>query len=414
MNINEATEKRLAYISEMDSILKTAERQDRDMTEPEQNRFDELEAACDKIDAQFPTAGRAVQPDGPRGNVPGTHNIPQGASVWESSNGKKYIGYKPEHKIADYNGAQLPDGVSASDLSFGRYIRGLITGNWNQAEAERAVMQAAGTTTTNSAGAYLVPDPLSAQYWDLARANAVVFQAGATTIPMDSSTLDVARLSADPTVATKAEGVAFDASDATWERVTLTAHTAGVYSLISNELAQDCMNVQIFEQTLAKALANKIDYYALRGSGSAEPTGIVNYSGVNAVSSVGSPNWLDVLNAMKLNMADNGSKQGSYVISPATWYSLWALLSNSEANNHVGAPPVISENLTEYVTSQIADANAVVGDFTKCVVGMRQGISVEVSTDYKFAENQTAIKATARFDIALSIPNHLCVLSGIS
>ena len=170
----------------------------------------------------------------------------------------------------------------------------------------------------------------------------------------------------------------------------------------------------MFSHILAAALADKIDYYALRGSGSAEPLGIINYSGTNTIAAVGTPDYLDVLNGMQLNMADNAQMRGSLVINPAGWYSLNANLEDSKVNAHVKKPSAVLENITDYVTSQIPAANAVIGDFSKVILGMRQDIMVEVSKDSKFAEHSLQIKATARIDIALSQPAHLCVMSGLS
>ena len=69
-------------------------------------------------------------------------------------------------------------GLIPSDqpLSFDRYLKGLATGNWENAEHERVL--SAGTLT---AGGHLVPTPLSSGVIDLARNQTRVFQAARTT-----------------------------------------------------------------------------------------------------------------------------------------------------------------------------------------------------------------------------------------
>jgi HK97 family phage major capsid protein len=63
-------------------------------------------------------------------------------------------------------------------LSFDKYLRGMATGRWDDADHERALAEA-----TTGAGGALVPSPLSARVIDLARNKTVVFRAGAQTVP---------------------------------------------------------------------------------------------------------------------------------------------------------------------------------------------------------------------------------------
>jgi HK97 family phage major capsid protein len=78
-------------------------------------------------------------------------------------------------------------------FSLGKYVRGIITGEWRGAE-RRAMSEGSG-----GAGQYLVPSPLAAGIIDKARNASVLFRAGARTIPMDNQTLSMARLATDPT-----------------------------------------------------------------------------------------------------------------------------------------------------------------------------------------------------------------------
>src|SRR3954468_10363228 len=84
-------------------------------------------------------------------------------------------------------------GQATPELSLRKYLRGMVTGEWDGADAERRAM-AEGVLGT---GGYMLPAPLSAQIIDLARNQTRVLQAGAGLVPMPNKTLDMARWEQD-------------------------------------------------------------------------------------------------------------------------------------------------------------------------------------------------------------------------
>jgi HK97 family phage major capsid protein len=135
---------------------------------------------------------------------------------------------------AQQRGMFEPPAAGERAPSFDRYLRGIVTGNWDGAEQERALSE--GTLT---AGGHLVPTPLSARVIDLARNATQVFRAGAITVPMTAQTLKLARLTSEGTPAWKSENAAISAADMVFDSVTFTARTMVRLVQLSVELFED-------------------------------------------------------------------------------------------------------------------------------------------------------------------------------
>jgi len=383
----------------------------------EQNRLED-EQAGGRLDANVMVVENAEHAAG-IGNRPrlrpGVTGEPE---RWADQDGRIHLALGPQHSLLDYaKGLHFPAGTTRQDLrgSFGRMLRAKVTGTWKGAEFEREIM-ASGSTTDNTNAGYLVPNPVASWVIDLARAKSVLISAGVRVVPMDSSTLDIARVSDDPTVQVKGENDAFEDASTLFDLISLSTYTIGVYATFSRELIADAPNApDIIEETFVKALASKFDYYGLAGSGSQEPLGIIGHAGAaNTITSVGSPGWTDWLNAMKMLYAFNETPV-STIYSPATWYSLQSLLINSEAEHYATAPKPVAD-LQHLVTTHCPDANSVTGDFSQMLMGLRQDISVEVSTEAgdTFKKHQVAVKATLRGNFNRTRANAFITMTGIS
>jgi HK97 family phage major capsid protein len=93
------------------------------------------------------------------------------------------------------------------DINAGRCLHAILSNDFSQvSDDERQMLAAHGGSDT--AGGYLLPTPLSEIFVDLARSASVVMRAGATTLPMTTSELLIARLDSDPTATWRGETVA--------------------------------------------------------------------------------------------------------------------------------------------------------------------------------------------------------------
>lgn len=325
-----------------------------------------------------------------------------------------------EQRMTDWLGSRGAIADEDRDLSFGRYVRGVVTGDWTDAERERRAM-AEGTL---SAGGYAVPTPLAAGIIDRARALARVFQAGARTVPMESQTLSLARLTGDPTASWVAENGAITASDATLDQVKFSAFTLVSLVRASRQLIEDSQNISdALDNAFAQIIALEIDRVALRGAGTTEPLGVLGTTGVQSVS-MGTnggtlTSWDKVNNAYRLVRDANFEPNGSMILAPRTVESIDNMKDTT--NQPLRRPPSL-ENATLLSTTQVpvtdtqgtaTNASAIyLGDWSQVVVGVRSQLSITLQERY--SDNfQLGFMVAWRGDVQLFHPEGLAVVKGI-
>ncbi len=328
-----------------------------------------------------------------------------------------------DQRVAELVASNAP----GHDLSMGRYLQGIVTGDWGDVDPQVKAM----SVGQDAAAGYLVPAPLSAAIIDRARNASVAFQAGALTVPMDSSTLTVARLATDPVPAWKEENASIASSDATFEAVILTAKTLSCIVKGSVELFEDAQNIEgTIEDSLGKALALELDRVALRGSGAAgEPAGVLSQAGVTITSAVGSPaDYVKFADDPTRTLRDaNAAEPFTFIAAPRTFQSLDKLVTGiSGDKTRLAAPPAWSA-YRRLSTAAIPinlgggtnESQAFVGDFSQLIVGMRTQLTIEATRvggdagGGAFSSLQVWIRAYLRADIALRHPAHFVVLDGV-
>ena len=308
-------------------------------------------------------------------------------------------------------------------LSFDRYLRGLATGNWTDAEHERALSE--GTLT---AGGHLVPTPLSSRVIDLARNQTRVMQAGAVTVPMTAQTLKLARLTSEGAPAWHAENAAITDADMVFDSVTFTARTLTRVVKLSVELFEDAdpSSEDVIARAFAAQLALELDRVALRGSGTPpEPDGIVNQAGVtitthgaNGALITNYDFHLDAVGAVRnANFEPNAQIQ-----APRTATSL-SKLKEATTNAYM-APPAGLADIPRLNSKQVP-INLTVGTSTDCseiytaqwdqlLVGIRTDFTLQFLRERFLADNlQYAFLAYLRADIQLAQPAAFVVDTGV-
>jgi len=373
------------------------------------------------LDARLAVLDDLAKRRGPTDKVPGIAGPAAAPAIRE---GEVRV-LAPGDKLADVASRSLPEGIRADELSLGRAIRALVLNDWSQAKAERAVM----VEGTSGLGGILVPEPMSASVLDLARNKAVVMQAGASTIPMTSSTLKLCKTTQDVTAYWRAEGTAITASDMAFESMTMTAKVLAALVTVSVELLEDAGNVQgLIEASIAQALALELDRVALFGSGtSPEPLGLYGTSGVQTVdmgatAGAAFTNFDPFINAQG-KLLNVNAVPGAIVYAPRTATAL-ALLKDT--TNQPLVAPAGYASATKLTSNQIpvnqthgTASNASVaftGEWNNLLVGMRTGLTLEASRVAgadAFSKMLVAIRCYLRADIAVARPNHFAMITGI-
>lgn len=309
------------------------------------------------------------------------------------------------------------------NLSIGRYIKALISGDWSQAPAELKAMG----TATGGAGGYLVPRPLAAQVLDLARAKTRVMEAGATIVPMESSTLRVAKIAGDPSPAWHVENASdVQVEDATIGAVEFTARTLPIIVKISRELVEDGQGVDAaISMSLAGAFALELDRVALFGSGTApEPRGLANTPGLSTiVQGTGNGAKLTSYAPLVAAIGDVWSRNfepTAGILSPRELTTLAQLIT---ADGQPAQPPPVVDKLPWLMTNQVPTSQTVgtstnassifVGDWSKLLIGVRSTFQIELLKEKYVDSWSYAFSASLRADIQVADIGAFCEIQGI-
>lgn len=291
-------------------------------------------------------------------------------------------------------------------LSFGKTIRGLITGDWKDSEAEKRTLG-----TASSGGGYFIPDMVSANVITMALNKSRIMEAGAYVTPMDNKTLTIPRIASMPVTEWKAENAAFTGNtDMNFEGIQLSARTVVAIIKMSYELAADSLNaVETIENAIAQSIGLAMDLAALSGAGGTEPTGILNTSDILeedlASSAISNYNFLS--SAYYKLQAEN--EIATALIAPSAMFADLDLLKDK--NNNPLQPPLSYANYMKLSSNQLTN-NAVMGDFKHLIIGIRNQIQIDIANtnglDAAFKNLQVWIRAFVRMDVGIKRPAGFC------
>lgn len=314
--------------------------------------------------------------------------------------------------------AQARSGISdhLRGMNAGQFLRAMIVNDKTDAE-RRALAEA-----TDSAGGYTVPDVLSAELIDKARADSVVMRAGARTVPLTSDSNTIAKVLTDPTPAWRAEAGAVANSDGTFGAVTLTPRSLAVSVDISSELMADSLNLgTALPNILAAAMAVELDRVALVGSGTApEPRGIANTVGIGTFAQDAAiASYANLSKARTGILTANRGPVSAYIMHPRDEGTFVDLTDTTD--QPLMAPKAVSEIPILTTTSMPVDGGAgsdestiIAGNFSRLLVGIRSGIQVELFKGPKYISNlQYTMVAHLRADIAVEDPGAFYTLTGV-
>jgi HK97 family phage major capsid protein len=422
MNLREIRAKRDAHLNTARNIIQKAESEGRPMTEAEVRDFKGLEAKVADLNGTLECGSklgemradleRSIGPIVPGGDGNGMAYVPR------NTNPGEVRAYKPNEAISEsrWQGPGL-----------GAYIRGCATGNWSGAEELRALAE--GSTP----GSYLVPTPLAGYAIDLVRNQAQVMRAGALTIPLESQTLKVARLTTDVQANWKSENSAITFSDANFDTVTFTAQMLVAGSKFSIELFEDSLpNIDtLVTNSITKSLALALDYAALYGSGTApQPRGVRNQSGVTVVD-LGT-NGYTLVDYSKFSAAISTLMGANFQGPFSAIYSARTAgeLDNLQDTLHqpLRQPDLVAA-MRKFVSNQVPNnltkgsantaSDAFVGAFDNLMIGMRTGMVMEISrvaadsSGSAFTNAQCWVRSYLRADVQLAHPTAFVCLNGL-
>ncbi len=393
-----------------------------DLSDDENARLDALRGEVAGYDKRLEVLDDLAKRRGVESKTP---KIEVQNSPLTANNGEVRI-LRPNESFAAATRSELPDGIKPEELSLGRFLRGIVTGDWTGAEAEKRMAMAEGTS---SLGGALVPTPLSSKIIDLSRNAAVIFQAGASTVPMTANTLKLAKVDGDLTGYWRAENAAITESEMAFSPLTFTVKALAALCRISIELLEDAEGVNaIIENSIAQALALELDRAALFGSGSgAEPTGLYGYAGVQEIDM--GENGAAITDYGKFSLAaqkvyEKNGVPGAFVYSPRTWGTLDTLMNAVTGDPLVApasfqaAPKLVSNQVpNDLVHGTAANASAIfTGEWPNLLVGLRNSLTIEASRvagSDSFSKMQVMIRAYLRADMQLARTDKFVKITGV-
>lgn len=352
----------------------------------------------------------------------------------EDANGRKKIIIPATAKIG---GLQFIKGDDADHRAFkaGNFFLASLFGNAKAAEWCRengVVVQRAMSEGVNSAGGVFVPEEMQNEIIILRNAYGLA-RRKLKTLPMGRDTITTPKLVSGLTMYYVGEGVAPTASQPVLTNVRLTAKKGSVLTVWSSELDEDAVvNIgDLLTGEIAYAFAKGEDDALFQGDATATYGGITglrkifNDGVASLAGSVDAASGHDTM--AEIDATDLASVQGKlpqYVYDRGNpeWYCSQTMWGNVferliGASGGVTKDQASGRTIREYngypvniTASMLApaapstDASDVAmilfGDLNmSATMGDRRGMTVTRSTEYKFAEDQIAIKGTERFDI---------------
>lgn len=439
LNMNEAEKiivmkrYRAALLKEARGILSEAQLEKRDLTTAEEKRYNALDKEIDEVGLLHDVAEAKLAEERKAGEegapLASGRPYPQaGGNSALDDRGRVIPLLTHEQRMSDHVKEQAPEELRAGEATTGRIIRGMLTG-WQGLDAERRAL----VGYEDPKGGYLLPSPLSARFIDLARSKMVLSRAGAVTVPVDSDSLKIPKLLADPTPYWRGELQEIAQSDPTFGAVILKPKTVAILTLVSYEVWEDAAGLgRAVEDALSAALALEIDRVGLLGGGEGnanEPTGIYYTDGIGTVemgTNGDTPtDYSKFLDAIE-KIEDANGDPATLIYNPSTKRTLAGLTTGISGDNTPLKAPADVEALRRMVTTAIPNdlawgsgtdcTAAFLGGFPNVYMGMRQQVRIDVSHEAgdAFGKLGLYVRAFARVDFAIIRPAQLVRIVGIT
>lgn len=387
----------------------TALEEHRDLSKVEQVSYDALYENLKSVNGQLLGIGDS---DEQRASEPfptvvgGRDQVGEGREV-ANVNGKFLT---RSEKVADVIGGH-------EQLSIGKYLRGIVTNRWDAgSEAERRIAQEG----QGSAGGYLVPSGLSSIFVDTARAQSIATAAGMVTYVMTEPQETIARQISDFQVSFVPEGAAIPPSDIAFDAIYLKPVVAASLCKVSIQLLSDSKNIEsILTNAFTKSMGAAMDAAALTGSGLGMPRGLTQTPGVNLVDAGGALTGYGAFSLASQAIQQANGQANAVLLSPASYGQLDRLVETGTGQPLAG--PESWTKLQKYVSTQIPDDLAIVGQFNQLLLaiglgesGQRGGIRIEVSRESAFNTLEVELRCTARIDVAVLRPSWFTIVQELA
>lgn len=313
---------------------------------------------------------------------------------------------------------------------------------WQEAMGEKAM-----TESTGSTGGLLVPDQISNELLELREAETVL-RGLFSRLQVTSDTLRIPSVTGGLVAGWVAELAEKPSADLTFGEISVNVFTKAGLAVASNQLLADAKQSvdRLVYRDLARRLAIVEEVALINGSGTGQPRGILNTSGVQT-ETAGTATQLavldNILNAITKIYTNYFGAPNAIVMHPRTWAWLIGARESGTSANYLIAGPGSGEDrrandpipgygrgalprgslfgVPVYTTANVptnlgvgTDESAIiVGNFTEGLILDRQGVTLDASEHVYFTSNQTVFRAEDRMGFtAARYPKAFCVVGG--
>lgn len=415
-------------LDEATAISNLAEEEKRDLTDDEKSRTDEIFNLIGK-DGDSPTGLYAdiARAERLESEISRVNAARTGAAVNpQVSDGPEDD--KPKiHAVArkHYGGLKAFKGDNEAAYKAGSFFAAALYGNakakqWCSDNGIKAAM----SEGANTAGGFLVPEETEQAIINLKESRGVLAQY-ARVEPMMRETKNIARRTSGFTVYYPGEGGSITASDIGYDQVKLVAKKPAILVLVSSELNEDAMiNLGDFiASEIAYGFADAEDKAGFLGDGTstygnidglisviAAGSKVTAATGNTAFSTLDLADFEDMVGLLP-NYAD--TENTAWYIHRRGWSESMLRLQTAAGGNtmfdlgrgperqFLGYPVRFVQVMNSTVAAQTStDGLCYLGDLSQGVaLGRARGVEVAVSTDFKFQNDQLAIRGTQRYDV---------------
>jgi HK97 family phage major capsid protein len=273
------------------------------------------------------------------------------------------------------------------------------------------------------------------QFIDILRDQMAVRRLGARVLNGLVGNVDIPRLKASATAQWVAENSAITASDAQFDKVSLTPkHAGGLVEVSRNMILQSSPDVEaILRDDLAALLARAADSVAIQGGGSNQPSGILvnaNTTSVTTGGNGGAITWANVIAAIasvELANAMTGSlgfltnakvtKSMSTTLKSTADTSSNFIISEPGENSLAGYPLAVSNlcpsNLTRGTGTNLSAL--IFGDWSQLLIGYWSAFDLLVNPydSAAYSKGNILVRGMATMDVQIRQPKAFAYINDL-
>lgn len=261
------------------------------------------------------------------------------------------------------------------------------------------------TVGTATAGGHTVAtDLMAGSFIDILRNRTKVIELGAMVMDGLTSNVAIPRQTTAGSAALEGETDANAETDQAFNQLTLSPKRVGAFTEYSKQLLlQSSIGVEAFVRNdLMRAIALKIDEMALNGSGSSnEPTGIINTSGVGAVTFGATATWDKVIEFETDVATANADVENMSYLTTAAVRGAWKGIKKDSGSGIFLWEGAEVNGYRAEVSEQVPSNKVVFGNWADAIIGLFGGLDVVVNPYIKDTENLIRITLNQHFDIGV-------------